>query len=235
MVNKVYVIPSKTNDRVIEQLKGKLRFKNLEFFKLSIEPKKIKHELSLLCDEPGAIMIWPDGYYHGYSYYFDHNSSNVKYNIDGHDDMETNPTASHYGMFASHMWNSGVRPTMNKVYSEIFGRNVVSVNDQRNRIYLKDYVIWESIDSKNVQLTIDLDSVIGFPADEEWRRDAFLTPDELMRKIEIMAKNTNIIRIDFGGIDTKVTESEFEFAYEIKSKLLAFAIENIKPPIKVDG
>ena len=196
-------------------------------------------ELRSLNNVENAIFFWGDGYHHGESYSFDHSLATTKYNIDGHDDMGDNYHIYRPSLFATHMWNTGFGSSdfgncqgPKKVYTDLGGIRFTLSNSHNIKDISEDIRV--IVDSVNLHLTIDLDSVIGFPAVKYWRDAAFLRLSDLMRKLNLITSYANIIRLDFGGVtEKKLTSTQLKYASVVHSEVLGFAIENVNPPLNL--
>ena len=234
---QIYYVPTDSVCRTVKKMKT--NSPNLKFFKLPSSSTSRKQYLQDLNGVKKAIFIWGNGYQHGESYHFDYNGANVKLNVDGHDDMGF--YSGDQSLYYSHMFASYQNLGIKTCYSLMKDNG----SDDFELLFVKKYHVKnvsvkyiayptctninlnKKLNKRKVHLTVDLDSVIGFPAVTKWTNNMFLSLDRLLGIISDIATNSTIVRIDFGGLKDSVTDQEFEVAYEIQSELLNFAIKNI--------
>lgn len=226
-VCNVYHTSSKNVIRLINpQPKIKrAEFENVELLKLSKEPLIRHQKLVSSNNQDNSILIWGDSFYHQELDYFNHVLTDAHIIISTQAELKDKPSK------VSFEYNGNrVRLGTSSIFSKV-GDNYYSYDKSLDYTKLgKQLNGW--VDAKNIHISIDLSSVIGYPALNQLRDSAFYSTETLMNELNDIVSHNNLIRMDFGGITCMgISNSEFSFAHDVNSQLLEFAISKLKPPI----
>ena len=217
IMTKMIVVyqPSPGMKRIVENM-GINRF--IKMVPLSEMQGKRARQLREIPDDVPAIYVWGSGYYHGESYFFDANNTDIKVNFDAHTDAETRSGRIGH-LYLSHMYQSAKK------------HNCVSICYCNHHFHLVTSNGFKIVDGspipdpKRIEFSVDLDIVNNFPAEEIWWGDSEIDLPGLIEKMHEAREKIQgrMIRFDVGGMrlhSEELTESQWRCAIECYNAVL---------------
>lgn len=188
----IHVSPTPANRKLVNAIRKRPPLVECRFRFLSKNEKERVRQLKRL--GPGAVYIWGEGMEHHESYHLTDEGVRVKRNLDHHQDTFRAGTLDP----ASHMHL--VEQRRIKIVSP--GSHMVIHNKGGYMQIMAEAVA--GAEPNSVHDTVDLDSLVAFPAYADWVYDGGLTIDDI---VMIVSMGSSKLRVfDIGGLNEEIPD-----------------------------